>query len=163
MSRAPSALPPPTSARRTIALTLTLQGRATRTELASYILSAVLITLALSFAAALFAPYAVRAMVSDGLTVLLAIPIAALLVRRLHDQGRSGKLVWLAVFSFAVWLVRTIVSYTTAMDFRIGLDRMIWPVDWLVILANLAAVILAILPGTPGTNQYGPDPRQRSG
>lgn len=158
----PSALPQPTSARRTIALSFTLQGRATRIELASYILSAVLITLAVSFASALFAPYEVRALVSDGLTVLLAIPVPALLVRRLHDQGRTGKLVWLAVFSFTVWLVRMIVSYTTAMDIRIGLDRMIWPIDWLVILANLGAVILAILPGTAGPNRFGPDPRQCS-
>jgi len=162
VSDAPSAPPAPTSARRTVALTFALQGRATRTELASYILSAVLITLAVSFATALFAPYPVRALVSDGLTVLLAIPVPALLVRRLHDQDRTGKLVWLAVFSFAVWLVRVIVSYTTAMDIRIGLDRMIWPIDWLVILANLGAVILAFLPGTAGPNRFGPDPRQRS-
>lgn len=162
MSETPSALPAPTSARRTIALTFTLQGRATRTELASYILSAVLITLAVSFAAALLTEYQTRALVSDVLTVLLAFPVPALLVRRLHDQGRTGKLAWLAVFSFAVWLVRMIVSYTTAMDVRIGLDRMTWPVDWLVILANLGAVIFAILPGTPGPNRFGPDPRQRS-
>lgn len=162
MSDTPLAMPQPTSARRTIALTFTLKGRASRTELASYILSAVLITLAVSFASALFAPYAVRALVSDALTVLLAIPVPALLVRRLHDQGRSGKLVWLAVFSFAVWLLRVIVSYTAPTDIRIAMDTMIWPIDWLVILANLGAVILAILPGTAGANQYGPDPRQRS-
>ena len=162
MSDAPSALPAPTSARRTIALAFTFSGRATRTELASYILSAILLTLAASFAAALLAEYQTRALVSDALTVLLAIPVPALLVRRLHDQDRTGKLVWLAVFSFAVWLVRVIVSYTTAMDVRIWLDRMIWPIDWLVILANLGAVILAILPGTPGPNRFGPDPRQRS-
>ncbi len=162
MSDTPSALPAPTSARRTFALAFTFSGRATRTELASYILSAILLTLAASFAAALLTEYQTRALVSDVLTVLLAIPVPALLVRRLHDQDRTGKLAWLAAFSFTVWLVRMILSYTTAMDVRIGLDRMIWPIDWLVILANLGAVILAILPGTPGPNRFGPDPRQRS-
>ena len=154
--------PAPTSARRTLALSFTLQGRATRTELASYILSAVLITLAVSFATALFAPYPVRALVSDGLTVLLAIPVPALLVRRLHDQGRSGKLVWLAVFAFAVWLVRTVIANTLGLEARIGFDRLTWLVDWAVIFANLGAVILAIMPGSSGPNRFGPDPRARS-
>jgi uncharacterized membrane protein YhaH (DUF805 family) len=156
------ALPQPTSARRTVALTFTLRGRANRTELASYILSAVFVTLAVSFAAALFTPYPVRAMVSDGLTVLLAIPVPALLVRRLHDQDRSGHLVWLAVFAFGVWLIRTVIANTLGTDARIGFDRMTWLLDWAVIFANLGAVILAILPGTSGPNRFGPDPRQRS-
>ncbi|NBW74771.1 MAG: DUF805 domain-containing protein [Sphingomonadaceae bacterium] len=162
VSEARSALSQPTTARRTAALSFTLHGRATRTELASYILSAVFVTLAVSFASALAAPYAVRALVSDGLTMLLAIPVPALLVRRLHDQGRSGRLVWLAVLAFGVWLVRTVISNTLGMEARIGFDRMTWLLDWAVIFANLAAVILAILPGTAGPNRYGPDPRQRS-
>ena len=162
MSESASALPRPTSARRTVALSFTFQGRATRTELASYILSAVFVTLAVSFATALFASYPVRALVSDGLTVLLAIPVLALLVRRLHDQDRSGKLVWLAIFAFAVWLVRMVIANVAGMDARIAFDRMTWLLDWAAIFANLAAVILAILPGTAGPNRFGPDPRQRS-
>lgn len=162
MSDHASALPQPTSARRTVAQSFTLHGRATRTELASYVLSAVFVTLAVSFATALFAPYPVRALVSDALTLVLAIPVPALLVRRMHDQDRSGRLVWLAVFGFAVWLARTGISAALGTDARIGFDRVMWLLDWAVILANLGAVILAILPGTPGINRFGPDPRQRS-
>lgn len=162
MSEAPPALPAQISVQRTIALAFTMQGRATRTELAVYTLVAVVITLAVSFITALLAPYSVRALVSDGLSVLLAIPVPALLVRRLHDQGRSGSLTWLAVFAFAVWLVRAIIARTLGMDARIEFDSAAWIVDWAVILANLGAVIFAILPGTRGTNRFGPDPRQQS-
>lgn len=162
MSDTTSALPRPTSARQTVAQSFVFEGRATRTELASYILAAVLVTLAVSFAAALFAPYPVRALISDGLTLLLAVPVPALLVRRLHDTNRSGKFVWLAVFAFAVWLARTTVANTYGIETRIGLDRLTWLIDWAVILANLATVILVLLPGTAGPNRFGPDPRQRS-
>jgi len=162
VSDAPAALPRPTSARRTVAQSFILKGRATRTELASYILAAVLVTLAVSFAAALFAPYPVRALISDGLTLLLAVPVPALLVRRLHDTNRSGKFVWLAVFAFAVWLARTTVANAYGIETRIGLDRLTWLIDWAVILANLATVILVLLPGTAGPNRFGPDPRLRS-
>lgn len=157
-----SALPTPTSVRRTIALSFTLQGRATRTELGSYILCAALLTLALSFAVALIAPYAIRAAVSDGLTVLLAIPVPALLVRRLHDQDRTGGLVWLAAFGFMVWLVRTGIATALGIDARLGLDRIIGAIDWAVILANLIIVIFAVLPGTAGVNRFGPNPRDAS-
>lgn len=115
--------------------------------------------LATSFVTALVAPYPVRALVADGLTVILAIPVPALLVRRLHDQGRPGWLVWLAVFGFAVWFGRMLVANVLGPDARIGLDRFTWWVDWLVILTNLAAVTLAILPGNRRANGYGPDPR----
>lgn len=151
------------SARRTARLSFTLSGRASRTELASYGLAALFVTLAVSFVTALFAPYPVRATVSDALTVILAIPIPALLVRRLHDQGRSGRLVWLAIFGFAVWLVRSVVANLLGTDSRIAFDEVTWMLDWAVILANLGAVIFAILPGMPGPNRFGPDPRQPSG
>ena len=54
-----------------------------------------------------------------------------------------------------VWLVRTIIANTLGMDARIGFDRMTWLIDWAVTFANLGAVILAILPGTPGANRFG--------
>jgi uncharacterized membrane protein YhaH (DUF805 family) len=125
-------------------------------------LSAAFVTLAISFVTALFAPYPVRAAVSDALTVILAIPVPALLVRRLHDQGRSGRLVWLAVFAFAVWLVRSVIANLLGADSRIAFDQVAWGLDWAVILANLAAVTFAILPGMLGPNRFGPDPREPS-
>ena len=118
--------------------------------------------LAVSFVTALVADYPVRALVSNGLTVILAIPIPALLVRRLHDQGRNGWAVWLALPGFIVWLVRTGIALSQGMQARIELDRMTWILDWVVILANLALVLLLALPGTTGPNRFGPDPRRNA-
>lgn len=155
-----TALTQPTSFRRSFALALTFSGRATRTELASYVLAAMLVTLAVSFVASLTAPFEVRALIAKGLGLLFAIPAPALLARRFHDLGRPGAWAWLAVFSFAVWALRSAVSFAAGVDGRIGFDRLTWPLDWLVVFANLVVVILAILPGSPGPNRYGPDPRQ---
>lgn len=151
----------PTSARRTAALAFTFAGRATRTEVASYVLAVLLVSVPISFLAGLLFTYEFRLLVSNALALLLAIPVPAVLVRRLHDQGRSGKLAWLAAFAFAVWAVRTVTSMTLGVEARIGLDRATWVIDWLVIMANLASVLLTILPGTPGPNRFGPDPRGR--
>ena len=46
------------------------------------------------------------------------------------------------------------------MQAKIELDRMTWILDWVVILANLALVLLLALPGTTGPNRFGPDPRR---
>lgn len=149
----------PMSARRTAALSFTLAGRAGRTELASYILAAVFMTLLVSFAAALLFEYEVRHLVRNALAIILAVPVPALLVRRLHDQDRTGALVWLAAPAVGLWAVRTVISATSGIDGRIAFDRWTWPLDWFVILANLALVILLIMPGSPGANRFGPDPR----
>ena len=60
---------------------------------------------------------------------------------------------------FAVWLARTVISYTLGMGARLSFDSWTWLLDWLVILANLTSVLLALLPGTKGPNRFGADPR----
>ncbi len=152
----------PVPVRQTVALAFSCTGRATRSELVSFALAAAFVMLAISFATALLADYPVRALVSNGLTLILAIPVPALLVRRLHDQGRSGWPVWLALPGFSVWLMRTTIALSQGMQARIELDRMTWILDWVVILANLALVILLALPGSAGPNRYGPDPRGKT-
>ena len=156
----PGEAPQPVPVRRTIALAFTGAGRATRSELVSYALAAAFTMLLVSFLTALVADYPVRALVSNGLTLILAIPVPALLVRRLHDQGRNGWAVWLALPGFIVWLVRTGIALSQGMQARIELDRITWVVDWIVILANVALVLLLALPGTAGPNGFGPDPRR---
>lgn len=152
----------PVSARRTVRDSFTFSGRATRTEVASYLLAAVLLSVGVSFATGLALPYETHNLIGNALAALLAIPVPALLVRRLHDQDRTGRWVWLAVFAFGVWAVRTIVSQLLGYDARIQLDTWIWPLDWLVIFTNIAIILAIVLPGTPGPNRYGPDPRGRA-
>lgn len=151
----------PTSFRRTCALSLSPTGRATRTELASYILGAVLISVPLSLATSLALPPDQHRLTGNALTALLAIPVPALIARRLHDQDRSGKWTWLAVIGFAMWLLRTVLAATLGIDARLQFDRAVGLIDWAVIAANLATLLLMILPGTAGPNRFGADPRGR--
>jgi len=143
----------------TVRRTLTFAGRSGRSELISYLFATLLVSVPVSFITGLALEHDVHMLVGNGLTLLLALPVPALLVRRFHDSGRSGAWAWLAVFGFAVWLLRTAISALWGLDARLGFDAWTWLIDWVVIIANLASVMLALLPGTVGTNRYGPDPR----
>ena len=72
----------------------------------------------------------------------------------------SGSWVWLAVFGFAVWLARTLISAQLGLGARLDFDSWTWLLDWAVILANLASVMLALLPGNKAPNRFGANPRQ---
>lgn len=54
----------------------------------------------------------------------ILVPYVAVIVRRLHDQDKTG---WLALLA-------------------------------IVPIANIVLLVFMCLPGTPGPNQYGPDP-----
>lgn len=135
-------------------------GRSTRSELIAYLFASLLVSVPVSFVTGLLLRHDQHLLIMNALTMLLALPLPALLVRRLHDSGRSGTWAWLAVLVFAVWLARTVVSFTLGMGARLSFDSWTWLIDWLVIMANLASVLLALLPGTKGPNRFGEDPRQ---
>ena len=137
----------------------TLGGRATRSELINYLFASLLVSVPLSFVTGLALTHEAHMLVGNAATVLLALPLPALLVRRLHDSGRSGAWVWLAVLSFSIWLARTAISAAWGMGARLSFDGWTWLIDWAVIMANLASVFLALLPGSTGPNRYGADPR----
>ena len=139
---------------------LDFAGRSSRSELIAYLFASLLVSVPVSFVTGLVLLHDPHWLTMNALTVLLALPVPALLVRRLHDSGRSGAWVWLAVLVFAVWLTRTIISLRLGLDARRSFDSWTWLIDWLVIVANLATVLLALLPGTKGLNRYGADPRQ---
>ena len=136
-----------------------LSGRATRSELISYLFASLFVSVPLSFVTGLVLTHDAHMLVGNAATLLLAIPLPALLVRRLHDSGRSGVWVWLAVLSFSIWLARTTISVAWGMSARLSFDGWTWLIDWAVIMANLASVFLALLPGSNGPNRYGADPR----
>ena len=90
----------------------------------------------------------------------LLVPWIAVTVRRLHDTDRSGW--WLLAFVAPIAVVGCVAALgalnetyrnTTAASFTVGL---------IAILAVLGAVItflvFMVLPGTEGSNRYGPDP-----
>ena len=139
--------------------TLAFAGRSSRSELIAYLFASLLVSVPVSFVTGLLLPHDQHRLIMNGLTVLLAVPLPALLVRRLHDSGRNGAWVWLAVLSFSIWLARTAISAAWGMNARLSFDGWTWLIDWAVIIANLASVSLAMLPGSNGTNRFGADPR----
>ena len=92
----------------------------------------------------------------------LLLPALAVNVRRLHDTGRSGLAVvgfYLYCFAALAAMLWTALRVTVAARrSRLG-DRL----QALAVLAGLAYAIflfvLTVLPGTNGTNRYGPDPK----
>lgn len=135
------------------------RGRATRAELVSYLLATLAVSIPLSSITSLALPYDAHRIATDAITVLLAIPAPALLVRRMHDQDRSGAWAFLALPGFALWLVRTLVSAIGGIDARLAFDGWTWPLDWLVIVSNIACLILVLQAGTGGRNRFGDNPR----
>jgi len=65
--------------------------------------------------------------------LIVFIPSIAVTVRRLHDRDMSG---W--------WYLGFIVA---------GM------IPFIGLIASIALLVLMFLPGTPGANRYGPDPK----
>jgi uncharacterized membrane protein YhaH (DUF805 family) len=75
----------------------------------------------------------------------LLAPSVSVMSRRLHDAGQNG---WLAAAPIAVSL----------------LGGMLGPIGVLFQLLGLAGmIVIGVLPGNPGPNQYGPDPKAAAG
>ncbi len=155
----PAATASPAGSWRTVRRSFAVSGRSTRSELVSYLFGTLLISVPLSFVTGLTLTHDAHMLTGNTATLLLAIPLPALLMRRLHDSGRSGAWAWLAVLSFSIWLARTVISAAWGMNARLTFDGWTWLIDWAVIMANLASVFLAMLPGSTGANRYGADPR----
>jgi uncharacterized membrane protein YhaH (DUF805 family) len=81
----------------------------------------------------------------------LAIPGLAVAVRRLHDTNRSGWWLVLPIAPFLFWAVALVGHFNFLPLFRIVMVAFI--------LAPLALLVLMCLPGTPGENCYGHDPK----
>ena len=90
----------------------------------------------------------------------LFIPIAALFVRRLHDQGLSG---WWALLALPFPVVNLYESYRVV--FAVRNPQWLFQPDplesWKVLLFPFALIVLVLFlrPGQHGPNRYGPDPR----
>lgn len=157
--------PPPASTAfvptlsRVLRGTFRFSGRARRTDLAVYAVTALwLVPLVLSLGE-LAAGRNVPRIAELGLGAVLALPFIALFVRRCHDSGRSGRWAWLLLPGLLLPLLRGAVGLGLGISGNLTLDRIIWPLDWLAIATNLAAVVLCLLQGNSGTNAYGDDPR----
>ncbi len=146
--------------RQTLRSSLRFNARSSLTELLNYVLCVVLVHLSIGAALMVGVNYPAFAVAQDLLQVLYCIPVPALLARRLHDQDRRAGLLWLAAPGLLMWTLRKAFSLTEAAPARVVLDSHFWPVDLLAGMTSLALIITLLLPGTPGPNRFGPNPRQ---
>lgn len=136
-------------------------GRSRRTEVIYFWIAYTLLAVVLSFALLSLTSFAMTKWFGIGLRVLFFVPYMALFVRRLHDQDLSGW--WGALIPAAIllalpheWAVSTGNIQAMFAQKNSGL-RLLFDAVCLAILA------LCLLPGTPGPNRFGPDPRLDDG
>ena len=134
------------SVKSTVANTFRLSGRSRRSEFIFYWVAV---------AAVGMIPFVLHEAISYGgdigrsvfvLSAILLIPFPALLVRRLHDQNRSG---W-GAFAWAPAVLTGIVKSGEPIGLALGI---------LVGLGNLLVLAFLLWPGSTGYNRFGPSPR----
>lgn len=142
----------------TVRNSLLFDSRATVSELVHYVLCVAFFHLAIGLLLMLGLSYPAFAVAQDLLQVLYFIPVPALLARRLHDQDRSARLLWLAVPGVALWIARKGLALVQSGTALAEFDRWTWPLDLAAGFTSLALIIVLLLPGTAGPNRFGPDP-----
>jgi len=80
------------------------------------------------------------------LYLALVLPFYNLMAKRLQDFGKPGKYAWGVI---AIGVVGTLMSMSTSLA---GIGSL------LSLLQGLLALLILFLPGTPGENEYGPQP-----
>ena len=138
-------------------------GRARRSEYWYYALMSIIISIILSLLdEVLGLKYGTKSssgVLSSIYGLLVFIPGLAVSVRRLHDIGKSG---WLIFVIYAVAIVSVIFIFISAFasgfsesSFGIG---MIIPI-LLILGAAIWLLVLFCTEGDEGENKYGPDPK----
>lgn len=93
------------------------------------------------------------------LTLLLVYPLVAVMVKRLHDRGRSGW--WAAVVAAPVGVSLLAALFARFVGFgEVGIQAAAKGGIWVgvAILAVVAIVELGFRPGDPGYSEHGPPP-----
>jgi uncharacterized membrane protein YhaH (DUF805 family) len=148
----------------------TFRGRSTGTEVVAFWLLSMLAqagTLTYDPPPSSFLFYAL----STAWNLVWSWPWIPLLVRRLHDQGRSGywALVPLLIVPLSAlqWFTAPVGNAASTefhfgpLEFHKGVAATPWTISLMVILIALMVVnvLLFLWPPTPGANRFGPDPR----
>ena len=139
-------------------------GRARRTEFWYFILfSCLLLIVAMALDVVCFnTPYGVFYLL---VALFLFLPQLAVSARRLHDTGRTSKWLLWNYLALLVWAVAALVL-SGLSAFAGGRDASAW---FLIVLCGgcvlffiweIVFLVWFCLPGMPGENRYGPDPKQ---
>lgn len=145
----------------TVKQTFLFSGRSGHTELFGYYFFSMVAGLALVFSAGWFVSIEVETLLSYAVNLLVLLPFPALLVRRLHDQDRTGKLAWLMVVPALHLLGASLASLLGGTEGRIAFDQKTYLLYWPAQACAIALVAFYLWPGTNGPNRFGDDPRTR--
>ena len=127
-------------------------GRASRSEFWWYVLALLIVAFFVGVPA-LFLSFIPHAPYILAYAFVLAIftPTLAVIVRRLHDTGRSA---WWSL-GFVVSAIYELVNFLVPP----GFDALFWLVYIILLLYNIVLVVFMALPGNIGENKYGADPQ----
>ena len=136
---------------------LSPNGRISGTQFFSSIAVAMLIMVVIGFGLGTV-PSVNGPIVLSVCWILLTWPLLCLLIKRLHDTGRSAIWLWLlAPQAFMALISLAMGGFMPAL--------LLWLMTLLGVLANLSCwsllFFLALKPGDDGENAYGPDPHTR--
>lgn len=100
--------------------------------------------------------------------LFLIVPSVSVLVRRMHDIGRSGTIVAWYYFAAVVWSFAAAVFASSAFESAMSGVSDTVPNGFvaLLLVGGVAILIWSVYflvwcctPGIPGDNEYGPDPK----
>jgi uncharacterized membrane protein YhaH (DUF805 family) len=132
------------------------RGRSTRTEFGGFYLVTMLLNASLATAEPLTGE--ASGWLTFGLMLLLLCPTLALFVRRLHDSGRTG--LWAAIvlpvaaINLRDAYVRIWSPYAPSTDHMLPV-----PVVLALMAGLLVLLVLLLWNDDPGSNRFGPNPR----
>jgi uncharacterized membrane protein YhaH (DUF805 family) len=132
------------------------RGRSTRSELLYFGLLMTLTGYLVSFLAS-GTRYAGEEAVRSLFLAGFLVPLIPMLVRRLHDQSRSGWWLLAGLPALAAILVEQSRRHSGGAE---PLLEGAGPVAIVALLSALAVLALALLPEDRNANRYGPNPRQ---
>ena len=132
-------------------------GRACRKEFWGYILFLIIFSAVIGFLVGYFCGFGLIFQICSSIWgVLSFMPWFSLLIRRMHDLGKSGKIIGAILITLNV--IGLLVSIMTLTDSTpSNLQSFIGTAN---LILGIVILIIGCIKGQSGENQYGPDPLQ---
>ena len=134
-------------------------GRSRRTEVGYYWIASSLVQALVTFIIATPLSWTGRAVVSDVVGLILALPYFALFARRLHDMNQSGWWALVLPLAILISLPHAIADLTQEGALASARHGITW-LGWIGLMIMIALFAMTITPGTIGPNRFGADPRE---
>ncbi|SLJ89248.1 DUF805 domain-containing protein [Novosphingobium mathurense] len=132
---------------------LDFSGRSSRRELAAFLIWAMGLDLALNLAARIVLDGDAESWARLAFDTLLFLPIFALLVRRLHEFGRSGWWMLFILIAMARTFVLRALGIAGYPNVRDGIESWTDPINWVLVPGFLIVAVAALfMPVTRSAN-----------